>query len=186
LVALTPRALLALPVIALVGSPVRAEGEQALSLGAGWATFSTPGKKMGNMEPPAITPDVGGTLSVVYERELSTDFSLRGEVVGGTFYGGATGDQSNVSYAGLADAGAVFRFDVLKTVPYAFAGLGGVASAGGPIDRGLSGVVVLGGGLDVLTSRERSWGFEARLASFAGDVTVFTFSARGTLRWGFF
>ena len=42
------------------------------------------------------------------------------------------------------------------------------------------------GGLDFLRSRERSWGFEARLASFAGNVTTMSLGVRGTLRWGFF
>ncbi len=183
--ALTPRALLLLPVIGL-STTVRAEGERALSVGAGWATFSTPGTKTGNMEPPAVTPDIGGSLSIVYEYALGSDFSLRGELVGGTFYGGASAKQSNVSYAGLGDAGVVFRFDVLKWVPYAFAGIGGIVSGGGPIDHGLDAAVVLGGGVDWLTSRDRSWGAELRLASFAGDVTLFTISARTTIRWGFF
>jgi len=186
-VPLTARALLVLPVaLAFFEAPARAEGDRALSVGIGWATFSTPGKKMGNQEPPAITPDVGGTLSVVYEQSLSTDFSLRGELAGGLFYGGNTGMQSDTSYAGLGDVGLVFRFDVLKYVPYAFGGVGGIVSGGGPIDRGSELVVALGGGLDILTSRERSWGIEGRLVSFGGDVTLFTLGLRGTVRWGYF
>jgi hypothetical protein len=78
----------------------------------------------------------------------------------------------------------VFRFDVLQVVPYLFAGLGGVVSGGGPLDRGADFVLVVGGGVDWLMSRERSIGLEARLASFGGDITVATFGVRGTLRWG--
>jgi hypothetical protein len=181
---MTPRALLALPMI-FAAHAAFAEGEQAASVGLGWATFSTPGKKMGTMEPPAVTPDIGGALSLIYERALSTDFSLRGEGVFGTFYGGATGMQSNMAFAGLADAGVLFRFDILKYVPYAFGGVGGVLSTGGPIDHAADFVVVLGGGLDILSSRKRSWGFEARLASFGGDITVFTLGARATVRWDY-
>jgi len=47
-------------------------------------------------------------------------------------------------------------------------------------------VLALGGGLDVLASREKSWGVEARLASFGGDVTIFTVGLRATKRWGYF
>jgi hypothetical protein len=135
--------------------------------------------------PPTLSPDVGGTLAVSYERSISSDFSLRGELAGGVFYGGAQAMQSNTSFAALGDAGIVYRFDVLKYVPYAFAGLGGVAAGGGPIDRGANFVLVLGAGLDWLVSRERSYGIEARVASFGGDITLVTVGVRGTVRWGF-
>jgi hypothetical protein len=167
-------------------SPAWAEGERALSVGLGWATFSAPGKASGNMAPPALSPDVGGSLTVAYERAIGSDLALRAELAGGLFYGGADKGQSNTSYAGLADAGIAFRFDVLKYVPYAFAGLGGLASGGGPIDRGAQVVLSIGGGLDVLASRSKSWGIEARLSSFGGDVTIFTLGARVTSRWGYF
>src|SRR5262249_41364105 len=69
-------------------------------------------------------------------------------------------------------------------VPYLFGGLGGVVSGGGPIDRGADFVLVVGGGVDWLVSRERSLGLEARIASFGGDITVGTCGVRGTVRWG--
>jgi len=189
-VAWTPRPTQLLPVIvcALVapGGVARAEGERALSVGLSWATFSVPGVAEGNMEPPAVTPTVGGALTGIYEHSISTDFSLRGELAGGLFYGGEAMDQSALSYAGLIDAGAVFRFDVLKYVPYAFGGIGAMLTNGGPIGDNASFVLAVGGGLDVLMSRERSWGIEARLASFGGDVTIFTLGVRATTRWGYF
>jgi hypothetical protein len=163
-----------------------AEGDRALSLGIGWATFSAPGKQKGSMVPPQLSPDIGGALSIIYEHSISTDFSLRGELAGGAFHGGAQKGESATSYAALGAAGAVFRFDVLKYVPYAFAGVGAVYSGGGPIARGAEPVLAIGGGLDDLLSRERSIGIEARLASFGGDVTVFTLGVRGTCRWGYF
>ena len=178
----------ALPVvlIALAAGPAVAEGDRALSFGLGWATFSVPGEAVDNMAPPQISPDIGGAASVTYEHSISSDFSLRVEGAFGAFYGGGTEKQSKASYAGLADAGAVFRFDVLKYVPYLFGGLGAVATTGGPIEGGVDCVVAIGGGLDVLMSRDRSYGFEARLASFGGDTTVFTLGARYTWRWGYF
>ncbi|MGE5182426.1 MAG: hypothetical protein ACM31C_10210 [Acidobacteriota bacterium] len=177
-----------LPAIACALAPgvARAEGDQALSAELGWATFSTPGKKVGTMEPPAVTPDVGGTLGVVYERSLSSDFSLRGELAGAMFSGGNSTKQSSLSYAGIGDVGGVFRFDVLKYVPYAFGGVGAIVSSGGPIDKGSELVLAIGGGCDVLASRSRSYGIEGRLASFGGNITIFTLSVRGTIRWGYF
>jgi len=180
------RTTLLVAVIALSAAPAAAEGERALSLGIGWATFSVPGEPVNNMAPPQISPDIGGAVSVTYEHSISTDFSLRVEGAFGAFYGGGTEKQSNDTYAGLADAGAVFRFDVLKYVPYLFGGLGAVATTGGPIDGGVDFVVAIGGGLDILLSRDKSYGFEARLASFGGDTTVFTLGVRGTRRWGYF
>jgi hypothetical protein len=175
----------ALIVIALFAGTARAEGERAMSVGLGWATFSAPGKAMRNQAPPIVSPDVGGALAVSYEHSVSSDISLRAELTGGVFYGGAAEMQSDTSYALLGDAGVTFRFDVLKFVPYAFGGLGAVVSGGGPLDSGADFVLVVGGGVDWLQRRERSYGFEARVASFGGDITVVTFGLRGTVRWGF-
>lgn len=170
----------------LLATPAWAEGESALSAGFSYATFSVPGKKMGNMAPPTLNPDLGGALSVSYERAIGSDVSLRGELAGGFFYGGNGKTQSALSYAGLVDVGATFRFDILKYVPYAFGGVGGVFTGGGPIDSGADFVLVVGGGCDWLVSRDRSYGVEGRLASFGSDVTVFTLGLRGTVRWGYF
>jgi hypothetical protein len=169
---------------AALGGVAHAEGDRALSASLGWATFSAPGQAMGRQAPPTLSPDVGGILAVSYEQAISSDVALRAELAGGVFYGGGQAMQSQTSYASLGDAGAVFRFDVLKVVPYLFGGLGGVVAGGGPIDRGADVVLVVGGGVDWLTSRERSLGLEARIASFGGDITVVTFGVRGTLRWG--
>ncbi len=178
--------LVALAVVAALAVPARAE--DALSVGLGWATFSTVGVKKGSMAAPALSPDVGGAGNLTYEHGLGTDLSLRADLGGGMFYGGIQDakKQTELSYALLVDGGVTVRFDVLKYVPYAFAGLGAVMSVGGPIADRRDLVVVLGGGLDVLASRARSWGLEARLASFGGDITIFTLGLRGTTRWNFF
>lgn len=171
--------------IAGAGAAARADGETAVSASVGWATFSGTGKRVGKQAPPTLSPDLGGALSFAYERAISGDFSLRGELAGGVFYGGGRATDAKTSLAALGDAGVTFRFDVLKYVPYAFAGLGGVTAGGGPLDRSTEFVLVIGGGLDWLQSRERSYGFEARLASFGGDMTILTVGLRGTVRWGF-
>ncbi len=176
--------------LVLAAGPAHADDEQALSAGVGFATFSMPGKPMGDMAPPTISPGGGETLTLSYERAIGSDVSLRGALSGALFHGGNEDNESSVSYAALADVGLTFRFDVLRSVPYAFAGVGGVYSGGGPIDAaensGMDFVVVVGGGVDHLLSRTRSIGGEVRLASFGGDITVFTIGVRGTCRWGFF
>lgn len=186
-----PAVALGLAAIAAGAGTARAESEQAVSIGLGWATFSTLAPPVGDMEPASIGPTIGGALGIAYERAIGTDFALRGELVGGLFYGHGVDDKGKqtgreASNALLADAGVAVRFDVLKVVPYAFAGLGAVTTGGGPIDRGTDLVLVVGGGADWLRSRSRSYGLEARVASFGGDVTVVTVGVRGTTRWGFF
>jgi len=176
----------ALLLVCLTAAPAAAENDRALSLGLGYASFSAPGEQKADMAPPSVSPDWGSGLSASYERMIGSDLGFRAELAGNLFRGGNTDQQSPMSYALVGDAGLVFRFDVLQFVPYAFAGLGGVASTGGPIDRGIDYVVVIGGGLDWLRSRSRSYGLEVRMASFAGDVTVATIGIRGTQRWGFF
>jgi hypothetical protein len=171
--------------IALASGSAHADGESAVSMSVGWATFSVPGKPMDRQAPPTLSPDVGGMAAVSYERSISSDFGLRAELAGGLYYGGGQAKQGKLSFSGLGDAGIVYRFDVLKYVPFAFVGLGGVAAGGGPIDRGADFVLVLGGGLDWLVSRERSYGLEVRVGSFGGDITIVTFGVRGTVRWGF-
>jgi len=176
--------------LVLAAGPAYADDEQALSAGVGFATFSMPGKPMGDMAPPTVSPGGGETLTLSYERAIGSDVSLRGALAGAVFHGGNEDKESSVSYAALADVGLAFRFDVLRSVPYAFAGVGGVYSGGGPIgateNAGMDFVVVVGGGVDRLLSRTRSIGGEVRLASFGGDITVFTIGVRGTCRWGFF
>lgn len=174
--------------IACIFAPVAAfaDGEQAFSVGTGWATFSTTGKKVGTMQPPALSPDIGGSVALMYEREVSTDLSLRVEGAGAVFSGGNEKKETTTSWAGVADVGAVFRFDVLKYVPYGFGGIGGVIAGGGPIDNKSDLVIVVGGGLDWLQSRDCSTGFDVRIASFGGNITVMTAGLRGTYRWGFF
>lgn len=166
--------------LAAIASGAHAETEQAVSVGLGYATYAALGKAMGNMPPPTITPTAGVALRVGYERAISQELSMRGAVSGGGFGGGGT------AFYGEAAVGVTFRFDVLKYVPYAFAEIGVLQRGGGPLSTGIAPVLCLGGGVDVLASRSRSWGIEAQLSSFGGSTTVFTIGVRGTHRWGFF
>ncbi len=172
--------LAALPGVAL------AEGDRALSIDLGWATFSAPGPKMGNKTPAQVAPDAGVAVGATYEHAIGSDFSLRADLAGAAFTGGQSAKQTAESYAAVADVGVTFRFDILRDVPYAFGGVGAMVTGGGPIDRATEAVLVVGGGLDFLASRSRSFGIEGKLASFGGDVTVFTLGVRGSIRWGYF
>lgn len=181
----TNRRALTLAILVVSGGAARADSEQAFSAGIGFATFSTLSEKMGEKEPVEVSPTGGGALVLSYERAIGTDVAIRGEIAGGLFWGGNNDKQSSRSHALLADVGVVFRFDVFKYVPYVFGGLGGVTAGGGPIDNGTDPVLVIGAGLDRLWSRQSSGGFELRVASFGGDITVVTIGIRGTRRWGF-
>lgn len=157
------------------GAAQAGEDESALSVSLGWATYATPGD-----DGMTTHPSFGGALGVTYERGISEALSWRVAVAGGGFTGnGGAG-------AGWVSGGVVYRFDVLKYVPYALVAVGGVGLDGGDLPAGFSPMLELGGGLDVLTSRDRSWGIEARLGSFAGDTTIFSITARRTWRWGYF
>ena len=180
------RPLLPFALLGLMAGSARADSEKAASVSLGWATFSATGEAEGDMAPPSVVPDLGGSASVMYEQMIGSDLGLRAEGAFGLFYGGQAEDQAATSYAAVGDAGVVFRFDVLKYVPYAFGGLGAVVTWGGPIGSRVAPVLSIGGGLDILASRQHSYGFEARLASFGGDVTVFTLGIRATTRWGYF
>jgi hypothetical protein len=162
--------------LAAAAAPARAgDGESALSPSIGWATYATPDK-----DNKTVSPTIGAALAVTYERGISEALSWRVSLLGGGFAGGGT-----TGAAWLA-GGLVYRFDVLKYVPYIEASLGGVALGGGPLKAGVDPLLELGGGLDVLSDRDRSWGGEIRLGSFAGDTTILTVGARATWRWGYF
>jgi hypothetical protein len=162
--------------LAVVPGPAHADGESALSGSLSWATYSLPGQN--DMD---VTSYLGAQLAVEYERAFAEPLSWRVELGAAGFH-----HADGKSWLAIGDAGVVYRFDVLKYVPYAFAGVGAVIAGGGPLPSTTEPILMLGGGLDILASRERSWGFELRLASFAGSVTTFSFGVRGTLRWGFF
>lgn len=164
--------LAAIPGVARAG-----DGESALSVGGGGGTYVMPGEE----EDETIAPLAGGLAIVTYERGFSEALSWRVEASAAVYGGGG------VSWSAAAAAGLVYRFDVLKYVPYGLIELGAAYVRGGPVPAPvLDPVVEIGGGVDFLRSRTRSWGLEGRMSGFAGDTTLVSVSARYTWRWGFF
>ncbi len=156
--------LLALP------APVQAsEDDRAFSVSLAYGTFSIPDH----------SPD-GGVVGVDYERGISESIALRASGGAGAYYG------SGLAYSAHASIGLTYAFDVIKYVPYANLGVGGIVIDGSDIDADVYPLLELGVGLDILKSREFSWGFQARFETYAANTSFFTAGTRLTWRWGFF
>ena len=169
--------LLLAPAVARAG-----EGESAASLSLGGATWWAPADDP--MTPDvqeSIGPTGGAALAVEYERGISEALSWRVAAGGGGFGG------DGWSGAGWVTGGLVYRFDVLKYVPYAVGGVGGLIVGGEPLDEVvLDPALEIGLGIDWLLGRDRSWGLEARAVTFPDDMLIVTLGVRRTHRWGFF
>ena len=174
--------LAALTAAALVGggggpAPARAgDGETAVSAAVGFATYAPPGEEDDEM----LTPTAGATLQATYERGLGDYAAVRAQLAGAVYGGGG------VAGTGLATVGLSYRLDVLRYVPYAAVGVGLLVRGGGPFATGVEPALELGGGVDVLRGRARSWGVAAAITSFASDTTTVTVTVRSTWRWGYF
>lgn len=156
------------------------EGETAVSAGLGLGTWVAPNPDE-DAEEETISATAGGVAQVVYEKSFSEALSWRLDAWGGLYTGGGT------SYGGVVAGGLVYRFDVLKYVPYAIIELGGQVLSGGALaETTLDPVLQVGGGLDVLRSRQSSWGVELRIGGFAGDTVTTSLGFRVTRRWGYF
>lgn len=170
------RSLVVSAVVCALAAPAAAsEGQSALSASLGVGDWFLP------VGDDQVGPTVGGVLGISYERDLSERLAWRIEAAGGVYVGGG------LSVGGQGGASLVYRLDVLKYVPYAAVGVGGVLLAGGDapeLTLAPAGLACLG--LDVLQSRVRSWGVEARLATLPGEATTVTVAVRLTTRWGFF
>lgn len=165
------RALLAaLLVLAALPSARADDGESALSVSLGYASFAIP-----DHAPP------GGAFGLEYERGLSDVFWLRAAAAGGVY-----GADGGPSYAAQGSLGLTYVVDVMKYVPYLHAGIGGVGLFGGELDRQLHLVAELGAGIDILARRDLSWGPWLRLASFLDDSEFVSGGVRLSWRWGFF
>lgn len=148
------------------------EGESALSIETGLATFTI--------------PDHGGRGAILggeYERGLSDAFWLRASVVGAIYRGT---DGEGTIYAARPTVGLTYVVDVLKYVPYIHLGAGGLALAGEEIDDEIRPLGEIGVGLDVLSSRGRSYGVFARFQTRFDESAFAELGARMTWRWGFF
>lgn len=163
--------------LAMCGVAHAGDGESAASAELAVGTYVLPGED----EDETIAPIAGGVLVGIYERGFSEALSWRVELAGALYAGDGT------SWGAVAAGGIVYRFDVLKYVPYALVELGGSYLRGGPIPEPvLDPVLQVGGGVDWLRGRDRSYGLEARVASFAGESNTFSLGVRVTHRWGYF
>ena len=139
------------------------------------------------MPRPTSRRTAGHALSVGYEHSVGTDFSLRGDLAGAFFHGG--NDQTKKQS----------REPVRRRLPTSAWRSGSTCSSGcrtrsagsagwrrvaaRSTARRVRRFVVVGGGLDPAEPR-LVVGLEARLASFGGDITVFTIGLRGSARAG--
>jgi hypothetical protein len=157
------------------------EGEKAVSGGLGIGTWVAPNPDE-DAEEETIAASGGLIAQVVYEQAFSEALSWRLEAWGAVYTG-----TDGRSYGAVAAGGLVYRFDVLKYVPYGIVELGGQYLTGGELaEAALDPVLQVGGGLDVLKSRQSSWGVELRIGGFAGDTVTTSLGFRMTRRWDYF
>lgn len=152
------------------------EGERAASAGAAFATYATPDAD----EEEMLRPTGGLALAVTYERGFSDYASWRIHGAGALHAGGG------LAGTGLVTVGLSYRVDVLRYVPYVIVGVGGLVRAGGPFTTGIEPALEVGGGVDWLRGRDRSWGVHAAVTGFAADTTTVQIGLRTTWRWGYF
>ena len=148
------------------------EGESALSIDGGLATFTIPDHG-----------GVGGLLGGDYERGLSDAFWLRASAAGAIYRGS---DGEGAIYAGRATVGLTYVVDVLKYVPYIHLGAGGLVIGGAELDAEVRPLGELGVGLDVLSRRGRSYGPFARVQTSFDEGAFLELGLRVSWRWGFF
>ncbi|HTE50709.1 MAG TPA: hypothetical protein VK698_07560 [Kofleriaceae bacterium] len=167
-------ALVAPLALALIGARPASgdEGESALSVGLGFATFTIPDHG-----------GAGAALGGEYERGLSDAFWLRASAAGSIYRGS---DGEGAIAAGQGIVGLTYVVDVLKYVPYVHLGAGAVAIGGEGVDAEVHPVGEIGVGLDILSRRGLSYGPFARLQSFLDDSAFVSVGVRITWRWGFF
>ncbi|MEZ4402069.1 MAG: hypothetical protein R3B06_18730 [Kofleriaceae bacterium] len=152
------------------------EGERALSVGLGLATYATPDAEM----KETLTPTGGATAGVTFERALGDEVSVRADLGLAAYVGGGTVG------VGLATVGLVYRIDILKYVPYVEVGVGALGRTGGPFATGVEPALRIGGGVDILRGRARSVGVTAAMTGYATSTTTFQVGLRSTWRWGYF
>lgn len=159
------------------------EGETALSAYGGLASFAFDVE-----DSDDTSTGIGFGAGVDYERGLTESIWLRLSG-GGALYSGRP-----TSASGQATAGLTYVFDVLQYVPYGHIGAGAALlwadqAPGEPEparEANLIPVLEIGGGLDILSGDDYSWGVHLRLQSFVTQAALFTAGLRASWRWGFF
>ena len=147
------------------------EGENVLSASLGYAGYS-----LGDQDASAS----GVRLGVEYERGVTEGLWLRGQLGGGAYPFG------DLTFTGDAGVGVTYAIDVLRYVPYVQGGVGALAVGGEGVDASVYPLVEVGAGLDVLRSRNFSYGIAARVEAFVEGTASVTAGARISYRWGFF
>jgi hypothetical protein len=149
-----------------------AEGEQAITLSASYATFSI---VLDDASPSAT----GGQLAVEYQRGVSDTLWFRAAADGGAYAA------DGFTWSAGATVGFTYAFDVLRYIPYLDFGAG-VMFVGGSVDGGVRPYLELGAGIEILESPTFSWGLAAHFNSFASEIAYFTVGPRMSWRWGYF
>jgi hypothetical protein len=176
-------AITGLATVAAATPAVADEGEKALSVYGGVASFAVDGE-----DTDATSTGIGFGIGADYEHGITETLWLRVSGGGALYTGRPT------SASGQATFGLTYVFDVLKYVPYGHVGVGGALLYADrapdepePLrERSLVPLVELGGGLDILSNPDFSWGVHLRLQSFVTDTALFTGGIRVSWRWGFF
>lgn len=169
-----PVAIVLLTMLALPDPAAASDGETALSVFAGYGGMSI------TQDDDEIQPN-GGAIGVDFERGFSEILSWRISAGGGVYTG-----EEGMAYSTHATAGFTYIFDVLKWVPYANLGVGGILVTGEGFDTRVHPLVELGFGIDKLHSRTFSYGVVVRVESFVTNTAFFSGGVRATWRWGFF
>jgi len=172
---------LAAVLLALGGVAEADQGDQAVSLEGGYAIVA-----VDTREPS------GAALAGSYLRGWNDAISWR---LTGSYSLHAATEAPGVSggplHVATAAAGITYAFDYLHIIPYAEVALGGLYLRGPDgVDDGVRGMLEIGVGADVLTSRSFSWGFVFRTMSFLPDADsapVYVYAGpRAVWRWNRF
>lgn len=164
--------------LGLPGVAAAAAGEQALSVGLRYGALTLPGNEEGDDD---FELD-GGVLVLEWERGLGDTYGVRAHIAAGGYDGSAEG----TPYGGAAAVGGVYRFDVLRAVPYLQASVGAIMATGDGIDTVVKPTIELGAGLDFLESRSFGWGLALSWDAIASEARFLTVGLRASWRWGWF
>ena len=153
-----------------------AAGEQAVSVGLRYGALTLPVEEDDDLELD------GGVLVLEWERGLGDTYGVRAHLAAGAYDGSAEG----TPYGGAAAIGGVYRFDVLRAVPYLQASVGAIMATGDGMDTTVKPTIELGAGLDFLESRSFGWGVALSWDAIASEARFLTIGLRASWRWGWF
>ncbi len=166
---------LGLPLVLVLawGHARAADGESALSLTAGFGSFT--------VSQGGDVSGSGGVLNLDYTYGITDAIWLRGAVGGGLYTA-----SSQLTTGGTATIGLAYEVDVLRYVPYVTGSVGVFLAGGGAVDTKARLVLEVGAGVEIEEGKSWSWGIDARLASFASGATTFMVGPRISFKFGYF